>query len=76
VVIGDLAHRIDWAPLLRDIDVIIHLAGIAHRGSDIMEEQYDSVNRQATGDLARAATAAGVNATLPGAIGLMCSSPW
>ena len=60
VMIGDLAYRIDWAPLLRDIDVVIHLAGIAHRGSDITEEQYDSVNRQATGDLARAASAAGV----------------
>ena len=75
VMIGDLAHRIDWAPLLRDIDVVIHLAGIAHRGSDITEEQYDSVNRQATGDLARAASAAGVRLIFMSSIAAQ-TAPW
>ena len=75
VMIGDLAHRIDWAPLLRDIDVVIHLAGIAHRGSDIREEQYDSINRQATGDLARAAAAAGVRLIFMSSIAAQ-TAPW
>ena len=75
VVIGDLAHPIDWAPLLRDIDVIVHLAGIAHRGSDIREEHYDSINREATGDLARAAAAAGVRLIFMSSIAAQ-TPPW
>jgi uncharacterized protein YbjT (DUF2867 family) len=27
---GDLAEPVDWAPLLTGIDVVVHLAGIAH----------------------------------------------
>jgi hypothetical protein len=75
VMIGDLAHRIDWAPLLRDIDVVVHLAAIAHRGSDITEKQYDSINRQPTGDLARAAAAAGVRLIFMSSIAAQIA-PW
>ena len=61
VLIKDLAD-VDWKPLLQDIDVVIHLAAIAHRGSDVEEGLYDKINRQATATLARAT--AGVGAKL------------
>jgi nucleoside-diphosphate-sugar epimerase len=60
VLIKDLTDSIDWAPLLRDTDVVVHLAGIAHRGATIDEGMYDKVNRRATADLARAAAAADI----------------
>src|SRR5262249_13508334 len=50
---------VDWMPLLQDIDVVIHLAAIAHRGDDVAEAVYDKINRQATASLARATARAG-----------------
>lgn len=58
--LGDLAQPVDWSPLLAGIEAVIHLASIAHIGTRFSEADYDRVNRQATNDLARAATAAGV----------------
>ncbi|MBV8839630.1 MAG: NAD-dependent epimerase/dehydratase family protein, partial [Alphaproteobacteria bacterium] len=58
--LGDLAAPVDWAPLLAGIEAVVHLAGIAHIGTRFSEAEYDRVNRQATDDLARAATGAGV----------------
>jgi nucleoside-diphosphate-sugar epimerase len=60
VRLGDLAAPIDWAPLIAGIDAIVHLAGIAHIGTQFSAAQYDRINRQATDDLARAAARAGV----------------
>lgn len=57
---GDLAHPVDWRPLLDGVDQVIHLAGIAHSGSGIAPPLYDAVNRQATAQLAAAAATAGV----------------
>jgi UDP-glucose 4-epimerase len=54
VHLPDLTSEIDWQPLLRDIDAVVHLAGIAHAGPGIDESQYDRVNRAATERLARA----------------------
>jgi UDP-glucose 4-epimerase len=59
VLIKDLAADVDWMPLLQGIDVVIHLAAIAHRGPDVEEWLYDKVNRQATAALARATARAG-----------------
>jgi nucleoside-diphosphate-sugar epimerase len=56
----DLASHIDWHPLLKDIDAVVHLAGIAHAGSGIDESQYDRVNRAATEKLAQACAAQNV----------------
>jgi nucleoside-diphosphate-sugar epimerase len=56
----DLAHPVDWHPLLNGIDAVVHLAAIAHAGGDIPEATYDRVNHLAAADLARAAVAAGV----------------
>jgi nucleoside-diphosphate-sugar epimerase len=60
--IGGIDGRTDWASALRDIDVIIHLAGLAHVrdagpsvGADMM-----SINRDGTRRLAEQAAAAGV----------------
>ncbi len=46
--------------LLDGVDAVVHLAGIAHIGSGVPEQQYDQVNHVATAELSRAAAAAGV----------------
>jgi nucleoside-diphosphate-sugar epimerase len=58
VAVSDLARPIEWRPLIRDIDAVVHLAGIAHAGPGIGDEVYDRVNRAATAGLAGAAAAA------------------
>jgi UDP-glucose 4-epimerase len=55
VAVSDLARPLEWRPLLADIDVVIHLAGIAHAGPEIADDLYDRVNRAATAALAAAA---------------------
>ncbi len=57
VYLPDLVSEIDWSPLLQDMDAVIHLAGIAHAGPGIPENQYDQVNHAATDALARACAA-------------------
>jgi UDP-glucose 4-epimerase len=49
----DLEDNIDWAPLLADIDVVIHLAAIAQR-SHVDDAQYSRTNRHATASLVQA----------------------
>jgi len=49
----------DYAKLLQDIDVVIHLAGIAHRKS-VHAADYKKVNIEGTANLANAAAAEGV----------------
>jgi nucleoside-diphosphate-sugar epimerase len=53
----DLSKPCDWRPLLEQCDVIVHLAGIAHRLA--VDALYDRVNHQATKALAQAASHAG-----------------
>jgi UDP-glucose 4-epimerase len=60
VALPDLAGPADWSPLLSGMDAVVHLAGIAHIGTDFSAAEYDRVNHQATADLARAAAAAKV----------------
>lgn len=60
VAVSDLARPIEWRPLLRDIEAVVHLAGIAHAGPGIAEDVYDRVNRAATAGLAAAAAGAGI----------------
>lgn len=55
VAVSDLARPLEWRPLLADIDVVVHLAGIAHIGPGIADELYDRINRAATAALAAAA---------------------
>jgi UDP-glucose 4-epimerase len=60
-IIPDLKSPIDWAPLLQDVDVVIHAAGLAHgRVTDDRFSEFDRVNWMATQELAQAAQSAGV----------------
>lgn len=53
VVLPDFEGEFDWGPLLADVDIVIHLAAIAHRqGGDAVD--YDKVNRGAAVSLAEA----------------------
>ena len=54
----DLASQRVESTLLADIDVVFHLAGIAHQNAQ--DALYEAVNYRATVDLAAAAAAAGV----------------
>ena len=47
IAVSDLTRPVEWRPLLRDIDTVVHLAGIAHVGPDIAETTYDRVNHLA-----------------------------
>ncbi len=60
VVTPDLRNAIDWKPILSDVNVVIHLAGLTHPDSrGITYEQFDTLNRIATENLALAARQAG-----------------
>ena len=56
----DLANPVFWGPLVAGMDAVVHLAGIAHVGPDVLASTYDRVNHMATAELVRAAAAAGV----------------
>jgi nucleoside-diphosphate-sugar epimerase len=60
VAVSDLARGIEWRPLLRNVDAVVHLAGVAHAGPEVPEEAYDRINRVATAALASAAAGAGL----------------
>ena len=57
----DLTTDVDWQPLLRDVDVVIHLAGLAHVASSTPRSTFDQINSIGTQKLATAAKAAGVS---------------
>jgi UDP-glucose 4-epimerase len=61
VALPDLAQPADGRALLAGVDAVVHVAAIAHVGSDIPEATYDRVNHIATAELARAAGVAGVS---------------
>lgn len=60
VAVSDLTRPVEWRLLLKDIDTVAHLAGIAHAGAGIPEQAYDRINRVSTAELAAAARAAGI----------------
>lgn len=60
VAVSDLTRPVEWRALLKGIDAVVHLAGIAHAGPEIAEATYDRVNRLATVELAAAAKAVGI----------------
>jgi nucleoside-diphosphate-sugar epimerase len=57
VPLPDLSSSFDWEPLLRQCDIVVHLAGIAHKFA--VDGLYDRVNHHATAALARAACCCG-----------------
>lgn len=60
VAVSDLTRPVEWRALLKDVDIVVHLAGIAHAGPEIAEEAYDRINRLATAELANAARTIGL----------------
>ena len=58
VAVSDLTRPVEWRLLLKNMEVVVHLAGIAHAGEGIAEQTYDRVNRVATAELAAAARSA------------------
>jgi UDP-glucose 4-epimerase len=60
VAVSDLTRPVEWRALLKEIETVVHLAGIAHAGPEIAEDLYDRVNRLATAELAKAAQASGI----------------
>jgi nucleoside-diphosphate-sugar epimerase len=59
-VIGDIASPHNMAAALRDVDMVIHSAGLAHAMSGRPEDDYRSINTDATVKLAQSAERAGV----------------
>lgn len=59
-VIGDIASPHNMAAALRDVDMIVHSAGLAHAMSGQPENDYRTINTEATIKLAQAAERAGV----------------
>jgi len=59
-VIGDIAQPFNMAAALRDVDAVIHSAGLAHAMSGLPEDDYRAINTQGTLALAQAAERAGV----------------
>ena len=60
IAVSDLTRPVEWRALLKNMETVVHLAGIAHAGVGIAEETYDRVNRRATAELANAAKAMGI----------------
>lgn len=58
-IINNLDSETDWSGAFRDIDTIIHLAGVAHR-SNIDVTRYNEINNLGTLHLAREASKSGV----------------
>ena len=61
IAVSDLTRPFEWRPLLKNVETVVHLAGIAHAGPGIAEDTYDRVNRLATAELANAARAVGIH---------------
>ena len=61
IVVPDFTRPIDWDPVLRGVDLVVHTAGLAHAdSSEIPIDRFDRINRIATQELAGAAARAGV----------------
>ena len=60
IAVSDLTRPVEWRPLLKNVETVVHLAGIAHAGPGVAEEAYDRVNRLATAELAAASRAIGI----------------
>jgi nucleoside-diphosphate-sugar epimerase len=59
-VIGDIASPRNMNAALRDVDAVVHSAALAHAMSGKPEDDYRTINTEATIGLARAAERAGV----------------
>ena len=58
--VAPLGPDTEWRPALRDVQAVVHLAGLAHVLRGAPDEAYDLANTQGTVRLARQASDAGV----------------
>ena len=59
--VPDFMDPIDWNPILRGVDIIVHLAGLAHvKIPDTPYSEFDQINRIGTQRLAQAAKEAAI----------------
>lgn len=62
VIVPDFKTTFDWRPILRGVDIVIHLAGLAHADSRAAAfGAFDQVNLLTTLNLARAAKDVGLD---------------
>src|SRR5581483_4679110 len=59
-VIGDLSRLRNMKDAFEDADFVIHTAGVAHAMSGLPDDDYRTLNTQATIELARSAQSCGV----------------
>ena len=59
-IIGDIARVVDWAPVLADVDMVVHAAARTHLPTNRDADSYIAINVEGTRRLARAARAGGV----------------
>jgi nucleoside-diphosphate-sugar epimerase len=60
-LVPDFTRPVDWDPILRGVELVVHTAGLAHAdSSEIPIDRFDRINRIATQELASAAARAGV----------------
>lgn len=59
-VVGDLTRPMNMAAALAGVDAVVHSAGLAHAMSGAPEDDYRTLNTEATRRLAEAAARAGV----------------
>ncbi len=59
-VVGDLRKPVNLTEALRDVDFVVHSAGLAHSAAGLDEETYREINAGVTAILAKAARQAGV----------------
>lgn len=60
VLVPDFTNPVDWGPFVRDVDIVVHAAGLAHADtSEISEARFDRINRAATQELCDATARAG-----------------
>jgi nucleoside-diphosphate-sugar epimerase len=62
-IVGEIGPHTDWQAALRNVDAVVHLAGLAHR-EDAGEAEFFAVNDGGTRRLAEASEAAGVKALI------------
>ena len=62
VSVGEINESTDWRPAMQGVQVVIHLAGLAHRTrrTPADDEHFRLVNAEGTAALGKAAAAAGV----------------
>lgn len=61
VLVSDFANPIGWDSIVRGVDTVVHLAGLAHADTaEIPDARFDRINRATTQDLSDAAARAGV----------------